>query len=299
MSESHWGDRSPKGALYVVLGALALMAGLIALFHWSPWERPSEVDWLVSYEEWSERTESSLMAGLDIARATCESEFDDEVGGPPTDRMQPAAEAARRGCGSLTPDGWRRAQSEFVRAVRDVHAAEAPPTEAQAFSALARSITGSDAKVSCWSPLGWAQFFEHYALLRGDDEISLRGVADLTDRRIDVEPGVCAGLQRHVARNRPPELSGENLRLARALIVLAHHAGHLESPSASEPELECHAVQQVRPLMLERGWDPDYVREIALQAWQLHYTQLPPQARTPECRDGGPLDRNPASDAWP
>jgi hypothetical protein len=299
VSESHWGGRSPKGALYVVLVAVALMAGLIALFAWSPWERPSEVDWLVSYEEWSERTETSLNNGLDIARATCEEEFDDEVGNPPGERFPPVAEAARRGCTALTPEGWQRAQSDVVRAIRDVHAAEVPPSEVRDFSELARPIAGREAKVYCWTAPGWAQFFEHYVLVKGDDEVSLRGLADAAGNRIDVEPGVCIGLGRHVAKNRPPALSGENLRLARALIVLAHHAEHLGSPSASETQLECFAVQHVRPLMQERGWDPDYVREIVLQSWQLHYTQLPAQLRTPDCRDGGPLDRNPGSELWP
>ncbi len=298
MSESHWGERTPKGALLTVLVAVALMAGLIALFNWSPWERPSELDWLQAYEAWSERTEA-MLGDIALVQASCESAFDDEVGGPPTQRLEPAAEAARRGCAELSPDGWQRAQSDVVRVVRDVHAAEVPPRQRRDFSELARSIAGREVKVYCWPVAGWAPFAEHYAILRADDEISLRSVSDTTENRIDLEPGVCGALRGYVRRYRPPALSNENFELAQALVILAHEAERLRSPSTSEVEAECYAVQHVRPFMRAAEYDLDYQTEIALQAWQLHYTQLPAFHRTPECRNGGPLDLHPGSDAWP
>jgi hypothetical protein len=55
----------------------------------------------------------------------------------------------------------------------------------------------------------------------------------------------------------------------------------------------------VRPLVRAAGWDVEYASEMALQAWQLSYQQLPPAFRSPGCRDGGALDRNPRSSAWP
>jgi hypothetical protein len=292
-----WGNESLRGAFLGVVGALALIVGLIALFAWSPWERPSEVDWLQSYEAWSERTEAAL-GDIALDEASCESAFDEEVGDPPTERLERMAGEARGGCASLSPDGWQRARSDAVRVIRDVHAAEAPPTQRRNLSELARSIAGREVKVYCWPPLSWATFIEHHALLRANEEISLRGMTDTAQNRIDLEPGVCATLRGYVRRYRPPALSTENFELAQALVILAHEAELLKSPSTSEIEAECYAVQHVRPLM-RAGWDPDYQAEIALQAWQLHYTQLPRFYRTPECRNGGPLDRNPGSDAWP
>jgi hypothetical protein len=296
LADSHWGSQSLKVPLLVVIAAVALMLGMIALFSWSPWERPSEVEWLQDYEAWSERTEA-MLGDIALVQASCESAYDEEVGGPPTQRLEPAAHAARRGCAGLSPEGWQRAQSEVGRAIRDVHAAEAPPRQSRDFSELARSIAGREATVYCWSAVGWAQLFEHYALLRGDDEISLRGMTDIAEGRIDLDPGICATLRGYVRRYRPPALSDENFELARALVVLAHEAELLRSPSASEVEAECYAVQHVRPFMA--SWDSDYQTEIALQAWELHYTQLPRPARTPECRNSGPLDLHPGSDAWP
>ena len=87
--------------------------------------------------------------------------------------------------------------------------------------------------------------------------------------------------------------------MAEGLMVLTHQAEHLKTPTASEAEVECHAVQHVRPLVRAAGWGAKYASELALQAWELSYQQLPPAFRTPACRNGGPLDRNPRSNAWP
>ena len=110
---------------------------------------------------------------------------------------------------------------------------------------------------------------------------------------------MCATLDRFVRRIRPSALSYENLALAEALVVLTHQAEHLKAPSASEVDVECYAVQHVRPLIQATGWGEGFATEIALHAWELSYTQLPQQFRTPGCRNGGPLDRNLRSNAWP
>jgi hypothetical protein len=98
---------------------------------------------------------------------------------------------------------------------------------------------------------------------------------------------------------RPDSLSYENFEMADALMVVTHQAEHLKAPTASEAEVECDAVQHVRPLVRAAGWDAEYATEMARQAWELSYQQLPPAFRSPACRDGGPLDRNPRSSAWP
>ena len=98
---------------------------------------------------------------------------------------------------------------------------------------------------------------------------------------------------------RPTALSYENFEMAQALMVVTHQAEHLKAPTASEAEVECSAVQHVRPLVRAAGWDAAYATEMASQAWELSYRQLPPAFRSPACRDGGPLDRNPRSSAWP
>ena len=299
MRENHWGTPTIKGALLVLAGALSLFAALIALFFWSPWEGPSEEDWLGSYRAWSDGIEGAFAEGGAVSRASCESTFDDEVGEPPTDRFEPVSQAARRACAAPSPEGWTGARTDVVRALGEVHGALAPPRPRSDFADIARSSVGGEATVHCWRPEAWGPFSQHDALVRGGKEIWLKGVADIASRRIDLDPGVCAALGRYVRRIRPPDLSYQNYELAEALLVLTHHAERLKSPAASEAEIECYAVQHVRPLIRAAGWGPGFQTEIALHAWDIAYTQLPPHFRTPECRNRGPLDRHPRSNVWP
>lgn len=271
---------------------------MIGLFAWSPWVEPTEVEWLTAYESWSDRTEASLAAGRTVRRAACEATFDDGVGDPPSERLQSTAAAARRGCAAQSPARWREVQADVVRSLIVAHEELAPPRRRRALSKVASSSVGVRPDVYCWQPTGWASFFEHYAIVRGGEEASLEGIADPAANRIDLGPRVCATLNDYLRRIRPLELSSQNLELAESLIVLTHQAEHLKAPSAAETEVECYALQHVRPLV-RAAWGPALAEEIALHGWEIAYPELPPQFRTKACRDGGPLDRNPRSSAWP
>ena len=278
---------------------MAVAATLIGVFAWSPWVKPTEVEWLGAYESWADGTEASLAAGLSVSRAACESTFDDEVGEPPNERLGTVAAAGRLGCAAPSPAGWRVAQANVVRALMAMHGELLPPRERRDFSGIARESVAVRPRVYCWQPEAWASFSEHDAVVRGGEETSLKGIADRTRNRIDLDPGVCAALGRYLQRIRPAALTYQNFELAEALVVLTHQAEHLEAPSASEAEVECYAVQHVRPLIRARGWKPAFATEIALHAWEISYLRLPEQFRTAACRDGGALDRNPSSSAWP
>jgi hypothetical protein len=234
-----------------------------------------------------------------ISRTDCEAGFDGDVGEPPQERLQPVAAAARRSCATPTPAGWRKRKPDVVRALIDAHDDMLPPRRRPDVSEIASASVGVRPDVYCWQPAGWASFFEQYAIVRGGEETSLKGIADRTRNRIDLDPGVCSGLRWYLRRMRPTSLSYENFELAEALMVVTHQAEHLKAPTASEAEIECYAVQHVRPLVRSAGWGADYASEIALQAWELSYQQLPPAFRSPACREGGRLDRNPRSTAWP
>ena len=271
---------------------------MIALFAWSPWVKPTEVEWLSAYESWSDGVEASLAGSRPVSRVVCEATFDDEVGDPASGRLKPTAAAARRGCAAVSRARWRDGQADVVRSLVTVHEERAPPRRRQALSEIARSSVGVDPDVYCWEPAGWESFFEHYAIVRGGEESSLEGVVDPARNRIDLGPGVCATLDNYLQGIRPLELSDENLELAESLIVLAHQAEHLRAPSASETAIECYALQHVRPLVRAK-WEPELAEEIALHGWELAYPELPAQFRTKACRDGGPLDQDPRSNAWP
>ena len=282
-----------------VLGFITLAAALIALFAWSPWKEASEAEWLGTYRAWSDDIGASLQTGLVISRTECESTFDKDVGEPPQERLRPVAAAARHGCAALTPAEWRNGKADVVRALIDAHDDDLPPRRRPDISDIAGSGVGVKPDVYCWQPAGWALLSEQYAIVRGGEETSLKGIADNARDRVDLDPAVCTALRFYLRRMRPTSLSYENFEMADALMVVTHQAEHLKAPTASEAEVECYAVQQVRPLVRAAGWDAEYANEMALQAWELSYQQLPPAFRSPACRDGGPLDRNPRSSAWP
>lgn len=231
-------------------------------------------------------------------RAACDATFDEQVGSPPTERLEVMAAAARRSCETRTAAGWRRAESAVVRELLAVHAAELPPRSRPDIAAIAASV-GVEPDVYCWQPPAWAELAPQYAIVRGGKEVSLRGILDPEQSRIDLDPGICATLDGYLEGTPPLQLSNQFLLLGEALRVLTHHAEHLEHPAASEAEVECWALQHVRPLAARAGWDEEVTTEVALQAWQIAYPRLPAPFRSRECRNGGELDRNPGSDIWP
>jgi hypothetical protein len=199
----------------------------------------------------------------------------------------------------LSPVGWRNGKADVVRALIDAHDDLLPPRRRPDISDIADSSVGVRPDVYCWQSAGWEPFSEQYAIVRGGEETSLKGIADSARNRIDLDPGVCVALRLYLRRMRPTPLSYENFEIAEALMALTHQAEHLKAPSASEAEVECYAVQHVRPLARAAGWEAAYVTELALQAWELGYQRLTQAFRSPACRDGGRLDRNPRSSAWP
>jgi hypothetical protein len=299
LAESHWGGESLKGGAFAVVAAVAFMAGMVGLYFWAPWEKPTEAEWLGAYEAWSDTIEGTLAAGRSMPLASCLMTYDEDVGGPPTKRLEPVSSAARSGCTTLSPEGWQAAQMKVVRSLIAVHGLEAPPRLRPDYAQIAESSVGVQAKVYCWNPLAWAPFAEQYGIVRGGELIYLKGVADPARHRIDLDPGVCAALERYKRRITPIPLSYQNFELAESLVVLTHEAERLKAPSKPEAEIDCYAVQHVRPLVRAGGWGPSFAEEIALHAWDLAYTQLPAHFRTPACRNRGPLDVNPNSNAWP
>jgi hypothetical protein len=271
---------------------------VIALFAWQPWVEPTEAEWLATYEAWSDETEASLEAGLIVSLAACEREYDDVVGNPPKERLQPVSDTARGRCGTTRSAAvWRGSEARVVGSLMAVHGVPQPPRRRD-LTRIARSSVGVAPSVYCWRPEAWLEFSEHYAIVRGGEETTLKGIADPARNRIDLDPAICAALGRYLQRERPSPLTYQNFELAEALEVLTHEAEHLKAPSVPEADVACYAVQHVRPLV-DEAWGAAFAREIALHAWEISYLRLPPHLRLAACRDGGRLDRNPSSSAWP
>ena len=108
MSESHWGEESLKWSALAVVGTVAFMAAMIGLWFWAPWEKPTEIEWLVAYETWADGIDATYAAGGGLRSSLCESSYDEEVGSPPTERLEPVSVAALRGCATLSSASWHR-----------------------------------------------------------------------------------------------------------------------------------------------------------------------------------------------
>jgi hypothetical protein len=114
--------------------------------------------------------------------------------------------------------------------------------------------------------------------------VSLAGFAVIPERRIDLSPEVCRTLL--------------TIRTARffaathAIEVLTHESEHLAGVDGIENEAraDCYAAQRMhitarllgRPLADARAMGGFYVR--------VQQPSLPPEYRSPECRNGGAFD---------
>jgi len=293
-----------KGALLSVLATAAIVAGLGALFAWSPWEsreRERELAWLRTYVTWYEGLERELGWRVPVARAVCEERFDLGVGDAPTSRYERIAAEGRRSCRALDSDdplaAWRDAYRRVTSRVLNLHFARADATYEADLSRIAASIAGTSARVLCWQDEQWAALAEQRAVV--DDDLWAIGLAHTERGRIDLAPEVCDPLRRFFRSRYSPLLNLESYALAEALVTLAHEAEHLRVPDAAENVVECYALQRVRGLVRDEGRGARYQAELAGLAWEVGYPRALPWYRTKRCFDGGPLDLDPRSSAWP
>jgi hypothetical protein len=275
-----------RAALLSVLIGVGVMAGLIGVFTWSPWDsegRQHERAWLRSLDEW--RTAYGGRHG-----GRCLRTFAARVGPAPTERMKPVAGAVRDWCRG---SGWDGVESSLV----DAHSRTARAAREADFSRIAASISGVKARVYCWPEHDWTPFAQDFELVVRD-EFWIAGLAT-PPTRIDLSPDVCDPLRRFFRGSYQPYLNTQSYDLAEAIVTLAHESEHLRTPGASEAVVECHALQRARALVRLAGRKPWYQKEMTGLAWEVGYPQQFADYRTKACRNGGPLDLHPGSNAWP
>ena len=301
-------------------------------------EHPDAVAWLQRYGPWMadyrarvDAVENSLVDTS--ALRTCTDEYDANVGVAPQ-RFRPVERLVRAGCAAyeraaslharITPrrdpaplllpiqTALARGDHAFGRAAYALelrlHSARELPVEAKKtddshidprLGAAAETIVHQPVEVRCWSERDWDRVNEEQAALGGDADIHYAGFVGTDASRIHLAPSVCAALARLVydrAWTGRDEVEHDD---AFAVLALAHEANHLLGPAASEAEVECSAIQQVRPLARALGIGAAYSDRAAETAWEEIYAQNEPRYRTRECRDGGRLDLNPRTSRWP
>lgn len=151
-------------------------------------------------------------------------------------------------------------------------------------------------EVRCWSKEDWPKVKFEWGGYAGN--IDFAGFA-YDNFRVSVAPEYCASLVGLVYQHERPTSGLPLFRAAASVALLAHEAGHLFESETNEARTECQAVQHVSEMGRILGLGQAYSDELARVYWEDLYPRNPPAYKTPLCRNGGPLDLNPASDGWP
>jgi hypothetical protein len=91
---------------------------------------------------------------------------------------------------------------------------------------------------------------------------------------------------------------GEDVRVARAMHVLAHESSHLAG-IRDEAEADCYGLQRTAFVAESLGADSSSAERLARIALAERAVTAPTDYRSSECHDGGALDLDPASSVWP
>jgi hypothetical protein len=256
-----------------------------------------ELAWVARFYKWED----------DPANQTCETTVTSgepsagRLPSAPTELLRPVAILARAACrGDVT---WARVdravRGKLFLSRRLPHSTE-PLADSHVDPKLGRvasKLAERKVQVRCWSTDDWVRVNEERQAITQRVDFWAEGLAE---RRgivhLDVE--FCKPLARFYAGSSPSLNLGKSI-LATSLLLLAHEAEHEYNFSASEAEVECYGVQDVRDLITEAGRTERFAADIAAYAWDVSYIRGDPEYSTSRCKNGGPLDLYPKSKLWP
>lgn len=260
----------------------------------------------------------------------CGSTFGAAVGRAPTPRLRDSERGFRESCASFRegvdlmlraldeqdPDVADRAREAIEEAAKDsaVAAGALPPGEKQALprrggltetsriepklSRAAGAVAGKNVEVRCWSGPDWRKLMvEERAYTRGKVNESVLGFASAGGARLSLAPTICRDLTRLAYEQARPAAAERLHALALAVATLAHESVHV-SGIADEATAECHGIQLSERAARALGIERRLARRLKEAYWS-RYDEIPAVYRSPECRDGGELDLDESSRAFP
>ena len=284
-----------KAALLVALGSIAVIAAAVfasVLLSGGGPEgalKETELAWLRQYNKWANGSPSRTQSCAALPAAPSVT----------LRRIERLARAACRG-----EQDWSRVES--VVDGRFFYSRPLPiSTDVVADShidpRIGRVVTrlaGRRVEARCWSSDDWTRVNGEFQTVYPERHDWAEGLADRYGR-VHFNGEICATLARFFGSGYTPSLNIERADLAWALHVLAHEAEHQRDFGSSHHKVECYAVQHVRNLVRAEGRSAAFAAEIAAYAWDVSYARYVPEYGTTLCRNGGPLDLDPRSDAWP
>ncbi len=166
------------------------------------------------------------------------------------------------------------------------------------YGLAAAAVAGKEVEARCWSGPDWRRLMvEERVVSRGRVTEQVLGFASPGGMRINLAPRVCRLLGRLVYGRARPEDPVRRHELAMALVVLVHESRHAAGV-VDEPAAECEAVQLAEEAAAELGVERRFARALVAVYWDA-YPGLPPEYRSPECREGGELDLTPEDGRFP
>jgi hypothetical protein len=264
----------------------------------------AERDWLFLLGEWTTAVSSG-----GVSADSCSASLRDEVGTPPSRRLERLRALASRACRRLqaapgSADGQRLVDSVGEQIFAFVYAgSESRPlpviggrsTRSRIEPRLSKAVsavTGRPSEVRCWTRSDWDALSKE---IRPYDEI--QGYVPLGGRRIHLIGSSCAPLV-ELYQRRFPKDAETRFDLASALNLLSHEAQH-RLGVANEAKTECFGVQTVRRFARELGAPDQLAATLSRLVWTQVYPRMSEEYRSPHCRDGGRFDLNPNSSVFP
>lgn len=165
------------------------------------------------------------------------------------------------------------------------------------FSRVASAIVGRKVEVVCWSHEDWPKAVKEWGAYIGTTDIG--AFAHYDRDRTYLGPEHCEELVDLAYRQQRPTGGDAHEKIAAGVSTLGHEAEHLVAAAAGEAETECYGMQDIRRIARLLGASPAYAAGLAELYWEELYETLPDDYVSQDCHDGGPWDRNDASDAWP
>jgi hypothetical protein len=190
-----------------------------------------------------------------------------------------------------------------------------PPGEAQAvpvvdgkssetkidplYGRVAGEIAKGEAEVRCWSEQDWPRLIREEQAVTGIRvSATVLGLTGIASKRINLSPTACRELDRLAYDDEQPQASEAKLLLAYGVATLAHEAQH-RAGIVAEAVAECYGLQMLRYAAHSLGADLTYADELATVYWGNYGHRSAEEYTSPECRDGGKLDLQPARSRWP
>jgi hypothetical protein len=251
--------------------------------------KPIELRWIVRYETWGGKNCDSTAGSSPAILPSA-----------PTALLLPVERLARAACRgdvswtrvlhAITARYFRTRPLPLHSGVDD--ASHIDP----GLGRVASKLGERRVQARCWSGDDWLHVSKEWRAVTGRLELWPAGIAD--PGVINLDGHYCNVLARFYGGD-TLALNNDRSILASALLILAHESEHERDFSASEAEVECYAVQDVRGLVTDAHRRPALAADIAAYAWELSYPRGDSVYSTSRCKNGGPLDLYPKSNLWP